>query len=288
MPSPDSHQPIIINLALTGNVPTKEMTPYVPISVDEILDDAARCAALGASIIHVHARDESGEATHRKEYFAPIIEGIRAIDPQLIVCATCSGRFTSSLDDRADVLDLTAAAKPDMASLTLGSNNFVQQASVNSPQVIRGLALRMLERDIRPELEVFEPGMLTMGAYLVKKGLVPDPAYVNILLGNLGTSPSTPGSLDSFLSLIPESWTWAVAGIGNYQLQANAMGIASGGNVRVGLEDNIWWDRERTRLASNEMLVKRVTELSELMERPISTPAATRERLGLSPTRVHA
>lgn len=284
----DPPQPLIINLALTGNVPTKEMTPHVPISVDEILDDAARCAALGASIIHVHARDESGESTHRKEYFAPIIEGIRAIDPELIVCATCSGRFISSLDDRADVLDLTGAARPDMGSLTLGSNNFVQQASVNSPQVIRGLALRMLERNIRPELEVFEPGMLTMAAYLVKKALMPEPAYVNILLGNLGTAPATPGSLDSFLSLIPKSWTWAVAGIGNYQLQANAMGIASGGNVRVGLEDNIWWNGDRTRLATNEMLVKRVGELAELMERPISTPAETRERLGLARTRVHA
>jgi 3-keto-5-aminohexanoate cleavage enzyme len=284
----DSPQPLIINLALTGNVPTKEMTPYVPLSVDEILDDVARCAALGASIIHVHARDESGEATSRKEYFAPIIEGIRAIDPELIVCATCSGRFTSSLDERADVLDLTGAAKPDMASLTLGSNNFVQQASVNSPQVIRGLALRMLERGIRPELEAFEPGMLTMAAYLVKKGLLPEPAYVNVLLGNLGTAPATPGSLDSFLSLIPESWTWALAGIGTYQLQANTFGIAAGGNVRIGLEDNIWWDRSRTRLATNEMLVKRVTELAELVERPISTPGQTRERLGLDRSRVHA
>ena len=157
--------PLIINLAPTGMVPTKVMTPHVPLSPQEIVDDVGRCAELGASIIHLHARDEQGRPTTRPEYMAPLVEGVRSVDPELVVCVTCSGRVATSLDERAAVLDLTGGAKPDMASLTLGSNNFVQQASVNAPDTIRGLASRMHERGIKPELEVFEPGMLTFAHY---------------------------------------------------------------------------------------------------------------------------
>jgi uncharacterized protein (DUF849 family) len=139
----------------------------------------------------------------------------------------------------------------------------------------------MADRGVRPELEVFEPGMLDFARHLCERGLLPDPAYVNVLLGNLGTSPATPGSLAAFLSLMPEGWTWAVAGLGRYQLRANMLGIASGGNVRVGLEDNIWWDAGRTELATNQMLVQRVVQIAELAERPIATPRQVRERLGL-------
>jgi uncharacterized protein (DUF849 family) len=275
-------QPLIINLAPTGMVPTKETTPHVPVSVDEILEDVALCRELGASIIHVHARDENGVPTHRAEHFAPIIEGIRRIDPELVVCATCSGRFVSDVDQRAEVLDLTGDAKPDMASLTLGSNNFAKQASLNPPEVIRDLAERMKQRGIRPELEAFEPGMVHFAKYLRGKGVIEEPCYVNILLGNLGTSPLGPGALASFLSLLPERWTWAVAGIGAEQLDANLMSVAAGGHVRVGLEDNIWWDRERTRLATNAMLVERIRRFAKLAERPIAPPSMVRERLGLA------
>ena len=273
--------PLIVNLALTGMVPTRAMSPHVPLTTEEILADVERCAALGATMIHVHARDENGVATSKPEHFAPIIEGVRRIDPNLVVCATCSGRFVSSVDDRAAVLDLDGDARPDMASLTLGSNNFVTQASVNAPDTIRGLAERMKARGIKPELEVFEPGMLTFGRYLIDKGIIAEPCYVNILLGNLGTSPATPGALASFLQLVPASWAWGVAGIGRFQLAANMLGIASGGHVRVGLEDNLWFDDRRTVPATNAMLVERVARLAEIAERPIATPAETRAVLGL-------
>ena len=108
--------PLIVNLAPTGMVPTKEMTPHVPVSANEILEDVARCAELGASIIHLHARDENGLPTHRQEYFAPLIEGVRSIDPELVVCVTCSGRFVTELDKRAEVLDLTGTAKVEPVS----------------------------------------------------------------------------------------------------------------------------------------------------------------------------
>ena len=274
-------EPLIINLALTGMVPTKEMTPHVPVTTAEILADVAECAALGVSIVHVHARDENGIATHRREYFAPIIEGIRRINSELVVCATCSGRYVSELEKRSDVLGLTGDAKPDMASLTLGSNNFSKEASVNSPSVIRGLATRMKDAGIKPELEAFEPGMVHFGRHLVTEGLIDEPCYLNVLLGNLGTAPLNVSLLGAFISQIPDSWTWAVAGIGRFQLDANALAIAAGGHVRVGLEDNIHFDRARTVLASNAQLVQRVVRLAELHERPIATPKDVRERLQL-------
>ena len=274
--------PLIINLAPTGMVPTKAMTPHVPLSPQEIVDDVGRCAELGASIIHLHARDEQGRPTTRPEYMAPLVEGVRSVDPELVVCVTCSGRFATSVDERGAVLDLTGTARPDMASLTLGSNNFVQQASVNAPDTIRGLASRMRERGIKPELEVFEPGMLTFGQYLAEKGLIEPPWYVNVLLGNLGTSPATPGALASFLALLPPESVFAVAGIGRFQTAANLLGIASAGHVRVGLEDNIWWDRDRTALATNAQLVERVRRMADVAERPIATRAETRALLGLA------
>jgi uncharacterized protein (DUF849 family) len=274
-------QPLVINLALTGMVPTRAMTPHVPVTTAEILDDAARCAELGATMIHVHARDAAGKPTSAPEAFAPIVEGIRCIDPALVVCVTCSGRFATSIDERAAVLELDGDARPDMASLTLGSNNFVQQASVNSPETIKELAARMRARGIKPELEVFEAGMLTMAHHLVMKGLLPESCYVNILLGNLGTAPATPLALAGFLGLLPGGWAWGVAGIGRWQLDANLLGIAAGGHVRVGLEDNIWWDRGRTRLATNAMLVQRIREIAKHAERPLASPAQTRALLGL-------
>lgn len=275
-------RPLILNLAPTGMVPTKDMTPHVPVTCDEVVEEAAACRELGVSIVHVHARDESGRPTHRAEYFAPIVEGIRAINPELVVCVTCSGRMVSDLSARAEVLGLSGDAKPDMASLTLGSNNFPKEASVNSPDVIRGLAEEMRAQGIKPELEAFEPGMVAFGSRLVKEGLLEPPCYVNILLGNLGTSPLEPGVLGAFLALVPDDWAWALAGLGRYQLDANLLAIAAGGHVRVGIEDNIWWDRGRTRLATNRALVERLVAAAELAERPIATPAETRTLLGLA------
>lgn len=262
-------------------VATRRSSPYVPLSVAEILDDVALCRELGVSIVHVHARDEQGAPTHRNEYFAPIVEGIRQIDPELIVCVTCSGRFVDRLDQRAEVLELTGDAKPDMASLTLGSNNFRRQASVNPPEIIEGLAGRMLQQRIKPELEVFEPGMVAFGKHLVAQGLVEEPCYVNILLGNPGTSPLETVSLAAFLALVPDDWTWALAGVGRHQLRANALALTAGGHVRVGLEDNLWLDGERRELATNSSLVERIARLADLLERPLAHPASARGMLGL-------
>jgi 3-keto-5-aminohexanoate cleavage enzyme len=281
------NDPLIISLAPTGMVPTKEMTPHVPLSCEEILGQVASCHEAGVSVVHVHARDAEGRPTHHAEHFAPIVEGIREIDPELVVCVTCSGRLVSDVAARAEVLGLDGDARPDMASLTLGSNNFPTQASVNGPLEIRELAEAMKERGVKPELEAFEPGMVAFAARLVAEGVLEAPCYLNILLGNLGTAPLSPGMLAAFLALVPDDWTWALAGIGRYQLDANLMAVAAGGHVRVGLEDNVWWDRGRTELATNRGLVERISAAAELAERPLATPRQARQRLGLE-SREHA
>jgi 3-keto-5-aminohexanoate cleavage enzyme len=274
--------PLIINLAPTGMIPTKELTPHVPVTADEIVEDVTRCRELGVSIVHLHGRDEDGLPSHRAEHAAPLVEAVRSVDPELIVCVTCSGRYVSSLDDRAEVLELDGLAKPDMGSLTLGSNNFMSGPSVNPPDIIRGLAERMRERGIRPELEVFEPGMLAFARHLAATGVIDQPAYVNILLGNLGTSPLSPHVLPAFLADMPADWTWALAGLGRFQLDANALALTLGGHVRVGIEDNIWFDRAREVPATNAMLVERIVQLARTLERPIATPAQARAQLGLT------
>lgn len=279
----EQHDPLIINVAPTGMVPMPERAPHVPIDAGRILEDVERCAALGAVAFHVHARGADGRPEWRREAYEPIVAGIREIDPDLIVCVTTSGRIEPALDRRADVLALEGRARADMASLTLGSNNFRDTSSVNSPEVIAALAERMAERRIRPELEVFEIGMLRHGAELARRGLIPEPAYVNILLGGPGTAPLTASSLAAFLAEMPAGWSWALAGIGRHQLDANLLALPLGGHVRVGLEDNIWFDRARDRPASNPALVERVAALAELAERPLATPQDARALLGLAP-----
>lgn len=272
---------LIINFTPTGMVPTKAMTSLVPISVEEIVEDVLDCARLGVSIVHIHARDSQGTPTPDPEVFSEIIRGIRRERQDLILCVTTSGRTHPRLEDRAAVLDLGGETKPDMASLTLSSMNFARTASVNSPEIIQALARRMLERGIRPELEVFEAGMINYGKYLMNKGLLQSPGYFNLLLGNIATAQADEPTLDLMLGSLPEGATWALAGIGDCQLRVHRWAIERGGHVRVGLEDNIYLDEKRTKLASNRMQVQRIVNLADELGREISTPDETRSHLGL-------
>lgn len=276
-------KPLIINLAITGNVPTTDDNPHVPITPEEIAEDAARCRDHGASTVHIHARDEDEEPVPDPDLFAEIIEKIRERCPEMIICSTTSGRVYTSFEQRSAPLELEGIHKPDMASLTLGSNNFAREASVNTPQMIQSLAERMLERDIVPELEVFELGMIDYSQYLLKKGKLERPLYYNLLLGNLGTLQATPLNLARMADALPENAEWGAAGIGTCQFDVNCQAITMGGHVRVGLEDNIWMDRDKTELATNPDLVKRVGDVATSMNRPVATPAQARETLGLGP-----
>jgi 3-keto-5-aminohexanoate cleavage enzyme len=277
-----SSPPLIVNAALTGMVPTKADNAQIPISPAEIMEDAARCRDAGAAIVHLHARDGDGAPTWSADVYAEIIAGIRARCPDVIVCVSTSGRLWNELDRRAEVLDLEDELKPEMASLTLGSLNFPSQASVNEPSVIHALAERMAERGIAPELEVFDFGMVDYAKFLLERGVLRAPLYFNLLLGSLGTLSASPLHLALLAQSLPPGSTWAATGIGRFQFEVNALAIASGGHVRVGLEDSLWLDGAKQRPASNLALVERVVALARANERTIATPDEARALIGLS------
>ena len=273
--------PLVVNAALTGMVPTKEDNASVPVTPREIAEDAERVVAAGASIVHLHARDDRGSPTWRPEVYRGIVHAVRERCPDVIVCVSTSGRTFKDFEERAAVLDLDGDEKPDLASLTLGSLNFPGQASVNDPEMIRRLAERMGERGITPELEVFDLGMVDYLGYLVDRAILSPPLYVNILLGSLGTLSASAFNLAAAVRALPGASTWSAAGIGRFQLDVNALALAMGGHVRVGLEDNLWYDRDRIFPATNASLVERVVRIAGLLDRPAATSDEARALLGL-------
>jgi len=277
------YPPLIINAAITGMVPTKDMTPHVPISPDEVVRDALACAKAGATMIHLHARGADGDPTYQKELYADMIGPIREQAPDLILCTSTSGRIHNTFDKRSDVLDLDGAEKPDMGSLTMGSLNFPKQASVNTPEMIQQLAQKMLDKGIVPEIEVFELGMINAAKVLINRDVLRPPFYFNLLLGSIFSIPATLGDLSHMVQSLPHGVQWGAAGIGRFQLTMNFAAVLMGGHVRVGLEDNIFYDNDKTQLATNEMLVKRVADFSRSIGREVATPAQARELLKLPP-----
>ncbi|MEO6740842.1 MAG: 3-keto-5-aminohexanoate cleavage protein [Chthoniobacteraceae bacterium] len=274
-------QPLILNLAGTGMVPERSRSPKVPLQPSEIVADVLGAAALGVTIVHLHARDENDVPTHRKEVYARIIGGIREHRPDLILCVSCSGRRTRSIEERAEVLELDGDLKPDMASLTVSSLNFSREASINPPEHVRDLAQRMLDRGIIPEVEIFDLGMVNILKSLQRQGLVPLPAYANLLFGNAAGAQADFLEIGALASRLPDGTLWSMAGLGSSQLPVAAMAAAHAPGVRIGLEDNLWLDRGRTRLASNFDLVERVHRMAELLDRPVMTPEHLRGLLGI-------
>jgi uncharacterized protein (DUF849 family) len=207
---------------------------------------------------------------------------VREAVPEVVVCVSCSGRNDPSFGTRSRVLDLDGDLRPDLASLTLASLNFPASASVNAPDTVRKLAERMRERGIKPELEVFDLGMMNYAHYLIQKGVLEPPYYFNIILGNVASAQADLVHLGALLHDLPGESYFAVGGIGDAQLASNVLGIAQGGGVRVGIEDNIWLDAKRSRLCTNVEQVSRVNEIAGLMGRHAMSPADFRRRLGLA------
>lgn len=275
---------LIINFTPTGMIPTKEMTPHVPVTVTEIIEDVHLAVEIGITMVHLHARDEAtGAPTYKAGEYAKIIEGIRKYAKDLVICVSTSGRNFREFEQRAEVLSLDGDLKPDMGSLTLSSLNFNNMASINAPEMINALAERMQERKILPELEAFDAGMINYAKYLEKKGLIAAPHYFNLLLGNIACAQSDMLHAGIMINDLPDRSVWSLAGIGNAQITMNSLAIAFGGGVRVGLEDNIWYDSGRKKLATNADLLRRIHHLAEANERTVMPPAAFRELLNLEP-----
>lgn len=273
----------ILNFTATGMIPTKAMTPHVPVTPEEIVSQVLEVADLGVNMVHLHAREPGSEVpTYQKTIYARIIEGIRARNKDLILCVSTSGRNFCEFEKRSEVLELQDGLKPDFGSLTLSSLNFNKQASVNSPDMIQALARKMQENGIRPELEAFDLGMINYAKYLITKGLLQPPYYFNLILGNIACAQADMMSLGLMVRELPAGALWSAGGVGDSQLAMNAMSLVAGGGVRVGLEDNIWYDSRRTRLATNRQLVERIMVIAAALGRRPYTCAEARQVLGLA------
>ena len=272
----------IINFTPTGMIPTKKMTPQVPVTPDEIIEDVLKVSTLGVTMVHLHARDPvTGEPTYEKEIYGEIIRGIRKENTDLILCVSTSGRIHNCFEKRSECLELDGDLKPDFASLTLSSLNFNKQASINAPDMIKDLSKKMMDRGIRPELEVFDLGMINYAKYLIRKGLLVPPYYFNLILGNIACAQADMLHLGLMINELPKDSIWSAGGVGNCQLKMNLLSIVAGGGVRLGLEDNIWFDEERTHLSTNYDLVRRIVSIAKVIGCRPYTPAEARDLLQL-------
>jgi len=272
---------MIINFTPTGMIPNKDQTPYVPVLPQEIIEDVKQAYELGITMVHLHVRNAvSQKPCYKKETYANIIEGIRKFAPDLILCVSTSGRTFTEYEKRADVLQLEDDLKPDMASLTLSSVNFNKQASINEPSTIIRLAEEMSYRGIKPELEAFDTGMINYAKYLMKRNILKPPLYFNLIFGNIACAQADLVHVGIMIRDLPEQSIFSLGGVGDCQLRINSLAITMGYGVRVGIEDNIWYDKNRTKLATNTELIKRMKEVA--MANEIETMSSSELRVLLN------
>jgi uncharacterized protein (DUF849 family) len=272
----------IINFTPTGMIPTKSATPHVPVSVSEIVEQVLEADEIGISMVHIHARDEqTGAPTYRADTYAEIIAGIRKYARELILCVSLSGRNFQEFEKRSQPLRLEGDLKPDMGSLTLSSVNFNREASLNAPDMIWALAAEMKRLGIAPELEAFDAGMINYAKYLEKKNLIEAPHYFNLIFGNIACAQADLLHAGLLLRDLPPGSLWSMGGVGDCQLMMNAIAVAAGGGVRVGIEDNIWYDAGRTIPASNSALIRRIHVVAEANGRGVMKAAELRRLLRL-------
>ena len=272
---------IIINFCPTGVIPTKELTPFVPITPEEIAEDTYAAYILGASIVHIHAKDENGNNTNDKDIYAKIIKLIRVKCPDIIICTSLTGRINNTFECRSDVLNLENEFKPDMASLTLSSLNFANNVSINTPEMITKLLNKMNEKNIKPELEVFDNGMINACKYFINKGLIKKPYYFNLMIGNLYTAQDSLNDISSMINNLPDNSIFSLGGIGNCQKRVNFLSLLYADGVRVGLEDFIYNNEDREELISNIFLIERLVTFCKINDINILKPNEVRIKLDI-------
>ena len=282
-PLTKEHGKLILTVAMTGNLNTKERNPNLPCTPQEIADDVHKCAKLGASLFHIHARDENNVPTMRVEMFREICRLVKERDPDVIIQISTGGRAPPVGFDvdpdmwRINPLDLL----PESGSFTPGSVNLDPIIYQNSPQLVQKLAQRYMESGIKPEIEVFDTSMMYKAEELVKKGLLKRPIHYGFVMGAPGAQGADLQQLGHLVSMVKPGDTWSTIGIGKYEMPLAATAIAMGGHVRVGLEDNN--KMPDGSLATNESLVRYVVDLAKMMGRQLATPAEARAILGLRP-----
>ena len=272
-------KPCIICVAITGSVPRKEDNPAVPITVDEQVESTQAAFEAGATICHAHVRNDDQTTSSDPEKFARLKEGLGKHCPGMIIQFSTGGRSGAG-PERGGMLPL----RPDMASLTVGSNNFPTRVYENPPDLVDWLASEMITYDIKPEIEAFDLSHIFQAAKMQEDGRLKGPAYVQFVMGVKNAMPVDREVFDFYLHtmkrLLPDS-EWCAAGIARHQIEVNEWCVAAGGHARTGLEDNIRMNRD-TLAPSNAALVERVVELCEQYERPVATTAEARAILGLA------
>lgn len=266
---------LIITCAITGAETTKAQNPALPTTPDEQAQAAYECWKAGASIIHLHVRDDQGNPSQSVERFKESIEKIRAKCPVIVQIST-GGAVGEKIEKRAEPLKL----KPEMASLNTGSINFGDEVFVNLPKDIEMLAQEMKKQHVKPEIEVYDYGMLEASLKMMKKGILPNPSHFQFVLGTGHGISGEARNLCAMADQLPENCTWTAAGVGRYQLPVSAQAIVMGGHVRVGLEDNVYWAKGQL-AKSNAQLVERVTQLAAMLQRPVATVEETKKILCL-------
>lgn len=270
---------LIITACICGAEVTKEHNPAVPYTVEEIANEAYGVYKAGASIIHLHVRYDDGTPTQDVERFRECFEAIRAKCPDVIIQPSTGGAVGMSNDERLQPITLM----PEMATLDCGTCNFGgDDIFVNTENMIKDFGEKMIARGIKPEVEVFDKGMIDMANRLCKKGYIKAPMHFDFVMGVNGGISGEPRDLIFMKESIPQGSTWTVAGVGRYEFPMAVMGILMGGHVRVGFEDNVYLSKG-VLAKSNAELVEKVVRLAKEFGREIATPDEAREILGLAP-----
>jgi 3-keto-5-aminohexanoate cleavage enzyme len=267
---------VIITVAPTGNVPTRETCPNLPVTPAEIAEDVYRCYLAGASVAHIHARDEEGKPTADPGTFKPIIDKIREKCDVIIQLSTGARAGKNAAERGACIL-----LEPEMASLSTGSSNFSRSVNYNPPGLIKELAERMAELSVKPEIEVFDISALEYALYLAEQGLLKQPLHINLVFGVPGSMSGLPRNLFFLVESLPANCTWSVTSIGKSHRQLSALALVLGGHVRTGLEDLL--ELEEGCPVSNLQLVERAAALARAYGREPATATEARLMLGLKP-----
>ncbi len=270
-----AHKPLIITAAIVGAEVMREHTPHVPYTPTEIAAEAVRCREAGAAMVHVHGRRDDGTPTQDKETFSQILSKIRAQSDVLVQFST-GGAVGMSVEERIEGLALL----PDMATLTTGTVNFGDDVFLNSLPMVRQIAQRLKELKIRPEIEIFDSGMIDTALRLADEGLLEGPLHFDFVLGVPGGMGARPENLEFLVSMIPQGSTWTVAGMGRHELPLSFHAIELGGHVRVGLEDNLYVSRGNLAKGSWE-LVELIANHAQKIGRPIADPQTAAQILSV-------
>jgi len=268
---------LVITAAISGAEVTKEHNPAVPYTVEEVGKEALAAYEAGASIIHLHVREDDGTPTQCKDRYAVCIEEIKRLCPDAIIQPSTGGAVGMSSEERMQPLELN----PEMATLDCGTVNFGgDEIFVNTENMIKEFGQNMIDRQVKPEVEVFDKGMIDTAIHLNKKGYILSPMHFNFVVGVNGGIAATPRDVMFMKDSIPPGSTFTVSGIGRAAFPMAALAIISGGHVRVGFEDNIYLERG-VLAKSNAELVEKVVRIAKELSREIATPKEARKIIGL-------